>query len=210
MSQPILSILICTLPERRESFTRLLHELLNQDIFLSSKGVIGNYAVEVLSDNAKRGAKTIGAKSNAMKTKARGKYVMRIDDDDMVTPHFLSLITEACRTGSDIITFDFNYFVDGRYLKTMIVNRFLPDGNNHCSKHWAINYNPSHRFTISDSHYHLMAVKKELVDKVDFIDANNMEDVEYSKALIPLIKTEFHIDHALLNVFYDTKKEQNV
>lgn len=205
MSQPILSILICTLPERVDTFYKLLAELYRQR---DQNGGID--VVQIHFDMAGRGEKTIGAKSNDLKRKADGQYIMRIDDDDMVAPHFLKLIIEGCRTGKDIITFDFNYFVDGNYLKTMVVNRFLPDGNNHCSKLWAVNYNHTHRFTISDSHYHLMAVKKELADQVDFIDANNAEDVEYSKALIPLIKTEYHIEHALLNVFFSTTKTQNV
>ena len=45
---------------------------------------------------------------------------------------------------------------------------------------------------------------------ITFIDANNAEDIGYSKDLIPLIKSEFHIEHTLLNVYYDTKKIQNV
>ena len=33
-----------------------------------------------------------------------------------------------------------------------------------------------------------------------------MEDVTYSNALIPLIETEFHIEHTLLYVYYDPNK----
>ena len=205
MKQPLLTILVCTLPERRLKFQQLCHELRVQALKL------GTFKdLEFLSDDTKRGEMTIGKKRNKLKAAATGKYICFLDDDDIPSTHYIKLMLEACSQGKDIITFDFNYFVDEQYLKTMIINRFLPDGNNHCSKHWSINYNPSHRFTVSDTYYHLCALKKELADKVTFIDANNAEDIGYSKDLIPLIKSEFHIEHTLLNVYYDTKKIQNV
>jgi len=201
--KPLLSICICTLPERKRSFDLLLNELLKQRDLIKN----GDSLVQIFFDKAERGVKTIGAKSNDMKKCAQGKYIMRIDDDDVPQKHYLQLLLEACQNNFDIITFNFDYYVDGRYLKTNIVNRFI--GNDWNSKYWAINYNPTHRFTVDRIFYHLMAVKKEIADKVDFIDANNSEDVNYSEALIPLIKTEFHIDHSLLNVFFSSTKPQN-
>lgn len=169
----------------------------------------GKELIEIISDPTPRGVISIGAKRNYLKDSALGQYVVGIDDDDLCSQNYLQLMLEGCYSGKDIITFSFDYYVDGKYLKTMMMNRFLPDGNNHCSKHWATNYNKTHRYKIQ-GHYHLCAVKKELADQVDFIDANNMEDVNYSNALIPLIQSEFHIEHTLLNVYFDTKKIQNV
>ena len=215
MNQPLLSILICTLPERKKSFAALYAELLSQDAELCRQNIIKHSTIELISDAKDRGEATIGTKRNWLKESARSKYIMYLDDDDEISKNFLHLIVEGCMTGKDIITYDFNYFVDGKYLRTMMMNRFWgkdrPQGeNDHCSKHWATTYNPTHRFTIAESHYHLCAVKKELADQVQFIDANNAEDVEYSKALIPLIQSEYHIEHTLLNVNFSTTKTQNV
>ena len=203
---PILSILVCTLPERTKVFNELMAELNNQrnrvhnDFYPST--------VEIVVSDIDRGVITIGAKRNWLQKHSNGRYTMYLDDDDMI--HFMTLMIEACLTNKDIITYDFNYFVDQRYLKTMIMNRFLPDGNNHCSKHWAVNYNPSHRFTISESHYHLCAIKKKIAEQIPFIDSNNAEDVDFSKYITPLIESEFHIEHTLLDVFFSTKKIQNI
>lgn len=204
MTNPILSILICTLHEREEKFNNLYKELLRQTDQIHN----GRDLIQILYDNTERGLITIGGKSNLLYRRATGEYKIRIDDDDIPTPNYIQLMLEGCYSGKDIITFSFDYYVDMKYLKTMTMNRFLPDGNDHCSKHWATNYNKTHRYKIM-GHYHLCAVKRELADQVDFIDENNMEDVKYSEALIPLIQSEFHIEHTLLNVYFDTKKIQN-
>lgn len=205
MTKRLLSVLICTLPERKNSFDRLINELYRQRSLIPN----GEELIQIESDDTPRGEISIGAKRNLLKDAALGQYLMGIDDDDMIRENFLQLMLEGCYSGKDIITFSFDYYVDGKYLKTMVMNRFLPDGNDHCSKHWATNYNKTHRFKIN-GHYHLCAVKRELADQVDFIDENNMEDVTYSNALIPLIQSEFHLEHTLLNVYFDSKKTPNV
>jgi len=205
MTQRLLSVLICTLPEREKSFKKLIDELYRQRDLIPN----GEELIQIGFDGTPRGELSIGAKRNTLKDAATGLYAMGIDDDDMIRENFLQLILEGCYSGKDIITYSFDYYVDGKYLKTMVMNRFLEDGNDHCSKHWAINYNPTHRFKIM-GHYHLCAVKRDIADQVKFIDENNMEDVRYSEELIPLIQSEFHIEHTLLNVYFDSKKTPNV
>ena len=201
---PFLTICIATLPERKSSFDRLCSELYKQRNEIPN----GMNLIQIITDDAERGAKTIGAKSNDMIKKAKGKYILRIDDDDMPSKHYLHLLLEAiAQNDVDIITFNMDYYIDDKYNKTWVVNRFI--GNDWSSKHWAINYNPTHRFTVDRIFYHLMAVKRELAEQVGFINANNAEDVSYSDDLIPLIKTEFHIDHTLLNIFFSSTKTQN-
>lgn len=203
--QPILSILICTMPERIMKFDRLLAEIYRQR---------QEQNVEVIFNSSNRGVRTIGEKRNELKNAANGKYLAYLDDDDMINPHYLQLLVEGCKTvnsdadGYDLISFDFNYFVDGKYDKTIIMNRFI--GNDWCNKHWAQNYNPTHRFTKKGIHFHLCAVKSELANQVSFPDANNAEDIGYSDSLMPLIQSEFHIEHALLNVYFSTTKIQNI
>jgi len=204
MPKRLLSIHICTLPDRENSFKKLLNELHRQRDLIPN----GKELIEIVSDDAPRGTMNIGGKRNKLKKSTTGKYVVFIDDDDMVAQNYLQLMMEGCSSGKDIITFDMDYYIDGIYNKTWVINRFI--GCDWNSKHWAQNYNPTHRFTVDRIFYHLCAVRRELADQVDFIDANNAEDVGYSEALIPLIETEFHIEHCMLHIYFDTKKIQNV
>lgn len=200
-----LSILIPSTESRRSQTEILVAELKKQTTNKEAE-VLVNYDQGFVN-----GGKSIGTKRNELLKQATGQYVIFIDSDDFPTPHYVQLIYEATNYGiRDIITFDFNRFVDGIYERTFVVNRFFTNGNDWCSKYWAQNFNPSHKFSVNNQYYHLMAVKKELADQVTFIDANNDEDNQYSRGLIPLIKTEYHIHHALLNVFFDTKKIQNI
>lgn len=195
----LLSILIPTLPERRGKFEDLCKNLKDQCI----KSGVQDY-VEILSDDAERGTVSIGEKRNRLKNKATGRYIVGIDDDDTPSMHYIHLIIDAIQEGKDIVTFSLDYYIDGKYNKTAVVNRFI--GNNWSDPYWATNRNPSHRFTFNENYYHLCPVKKELVDQIDFIHENSMEDVEYSKALIPIIKTEKHIEHTLLSINFDSTK----
>ena len=61
-----LSVLICTIPERKNSFTNLFWEL--------NKQAMGN-SVQIVYDDAPRGTITIGAKRNLLLNKAMGDYV---------------------------------------------------------------------------------------------------------------------------------------
>lgn len=204
--RPLLSILICTLPEpdRIKSYNSLESEIRRQISEIPN----GDDLIEIISDAAPRGSILIGGKRNGLRDRASGIYVEWIDDDDMIARNFVQLMIEGCRTGKDIITFDMDYYIDGKYNKTYVINRFI--GCDLYSKHWAVNYNPTHRFTVDRTFYHLCAVKKELADQCPFIDANNAEDVGYSDALIPLIKSEFRIEHRMLDINFSTTKIQNV
>ena len=204
MNNPILSILICTLPEeyRIPKYNSLVQELQRQCSYFPGQ-------VEILTDSTPRGELTIGGKSNLLISRAKGEYVCRIDDDDKPSRHYIQLILEGCKTGMDIITFDMDFFRDGVYEKTYIINRFLKNGNDWRSKFWAQNYNHTHTYTINEIFYHLCPVKRKIANQVKFTDANEMEDVYYSRDITPLIKTEYRIMHVLLTVLHDSQKQLN-
>lgn len=92
-----LSVLIATLPQRRESFTRLYDELLRQ---------VGDRPIEILAfmDNRMR---TIGGKMNALLESSRGDYVTFCDDDDMVAENYIDSILDATevKPHPDVVTF---------------------------------------------------------------------------------------------------------
>jgi glycosyltransferase involved in cell wall biosynthesis len=199
---PTLSILIAALPdERKESFSWLINELNRQASFFP----LGT--VEILTDEALRGTKTIGEKRNDLVKRSTGSYLLFVDDDDRPHPHYLHLLLEATRYNPDIITFDFDYYRDRIFEKTMSIYHY--GTNDWCSVEASTTYRPSHRFSVNNMFYHLCAVKRELALQIPFIEANDMEDTDYTRRLFPLIKTEFHIEHSLLSVFFNSKKMPN-
>jgi hypothetical protein len=93
MTQPLLSILICSIPSRMTIAQQLYEYII---------GMVGDKQVEVLMlmDNKVR---TIGEKREDIKNICRGKYFMFVDDDDSL--YELNDIYEACKGDVDVITF---------------------------------------------------------------------------------------------------------
>lgn len=93
MAQPLLSILIPSIPSR---FARAVN--LYEDIV----AMVGDKDIEILmlTDNKKR---TIGEKREALKNISNGKYFMFVDDDDSL--YSVDAIYEACKNDVDVITF---------------------------------------------------------------------------------------------------------
>lgn len=89
---PLLSILIPTVPERAAQLAGLL-------------AILGDDPrVEILSfsDNRRR---TIGEKRDGLLRLARGEYVAFVDDDDSIAPDYFAEILPACAQGPDVVTF---------------------------------------------------------------------------------------------------------
>lgn len=183
-----LSILICTLPERKEKFDSLVKELTRQAVEIYLDGEI-----EILAEDSGRGVKSVGWKRNLLKKCARGEYIVFFDDDDMPAKNYLKEIIKAIETGADIITFNMDYYVNGKYVRKYIINRFIGE------------FFTETEYTIDRIFYHLCAVKKELAMKADFPDKNLQEDLEYSNDLKPFLKTEHRINKSLYNYYFDEK-----
>lgn len=90
-----LSILICTIAERKAQFDSLISELLKQDT---------QSQCEIISicDNKEL---TIGAKRQKLLDIAKGDFVVYIDDDDKVAPDYIEKICNAIQPGVDSIGF---------------------------------------------------------------------------------------------------------
>lgn len=103
----ILSVLICTTPERDYLFHPLYDELNKQVHDLHRvHNTLGQ--VEILVDSSKRfldGGLSIGKKRESLVKRANGKYLCFCDNDDWVAPNYIETLVRLCHKDKDIVTF---------------------------------------------------------------------------------------------------------
>ena len=167
------SILICTIPSRHHLLSTLL-----EDIELYKKNV--NIKVEVIFDS--RTDISIGKKRNSLITRSKGKYSCFVDDDDKITPNYLTVIEDAINSGSDYDCIALN-------------GRFYHGSQYKCSFYHSIKYSS---WTQNGVAYyrcpnHLNPIKTSIYRCTLFKDISMQEDLDFSKRLSEsgLIKTEY-------------------
>lgn len=182
----VLSILICSLHERREYLSRLLNVLKPQ--------LTPEVEVKLCIDNKEA---TTGHKRNELLKAAKGKYIIFIDDDDQVPDYYISELLIAAKSDADCFA---------------INGIITTDGKNEIK--WYLSKNNPNVTTVEKgvTHYlrttnHITAVKRELALKAGFPNKSNAEDKAYSSALIPYLKTEHIISKPMYHYQYVTKNK---
>jgi glycosyltransferase involved in cell wall biosynthesis len=176
-----LSILICSLTERRNIF---LDRLLNK---LEPQVKDKNVEILVLSDNAKR---SIGQKRNDAIKMANGRYTCFIDDDDLVSDDYVDLILKEIRDWSpDVIVFDALITFDEQRPKLVKYGREF----DYCEKQDAYYRHPNH----------LMVHKKSNIIEW-FKDIKTGEDDEWASRMLCRIVTQSRIEKILYYYEYRT------
>ena len=103
----VLSVLMPTIPERYEMFSRLrLAVELQIKKTYKIHPVLG--MVEIISDQSKKykdGGPSIGQKRQALLEKAKGDYVCFLDDDESIAPNYVEELLRLCYENPDIGTF---------------------------------------------------------------------------------------------------------
>lgn len=165
-----LSILICSL-KGREGMLRNLMSIL--------RGQMTN-DVEILVEKNNRKI-TIGAKRNILLGRARGDYVVFVDDDDRISGNYISKILNAISTLPDCVG------IEGEihFKKKGITRKFIH----------SIQYDKW--FESRGIYYrcpnHLNPVKREIALKIAFPNVSKREDEHYSLRIRLLLKTEVYI-----------------
>jgi GT2 family glycosyltransferase len=178
---PVLSILICSMPEREQKLNALL-------TFLASRS--RNLPVEIIVFNSPRGGFTTGYKRNVLLSESKGKYVAFIDDDDMVSDNYVSKILEAAKNDSDCIGIVGIYRKRGRsdwtFRHSITVTKWCKDSAN------CIYYRTPN---------HLNPIKREFAIKAGFPEITVGEDRSYSDRVRPMLKTETFIEDRIYFYF---------
>jgi len=181
----ILSLLIPTLPKRKELFDRLLEDLKKQ---------VGNKDnIEIASSPDEN--LTIGEKRNILLQRASGKYCAFVDDDDCVCHNYIDLILDALKHSPDCCSLKGLITTDGFNAKTFIHsirynNYFEKDG---------IYYRPPN---------HLNCIKTEIAKQFKFPEKSFGEDTDWAMQICHsgLLKHEIWIEPVLYYYKYISKK----
>lgn len=177
-----LSILIPSLTNRKK--------FLNQILISLEAQLIDGVEVCINIDN---GQKSVGQKRNELLKAANGKYVAFIDDDDYISDDYVSLVLNAVKDGCDVVGM--------HLLMTRKEMQETEERTYHSLKykHWYDEPDPDRkgkrRYFRNPNH--LNPVKRELALAVGFPELDHGEDHDYSKRLLPLLKTEVYIEQPI-------------
>jgi hypothetical protein len=138
---------------------------------------------------------SVGNKRNILIGSANGIYSAFIDDDDMVDSSYFSRIFEASKTMPDVIGLEGIITFSGtnphKFIHSLKYDKwFEKDG---------IYYrNPNH----------LNPIKLELSRQVKFPEKNFMEDRDFSRNILPLLRTEVYVNYPIYFYQFDQNKSE--
>lgn len=183
----ILSILIPTITERNEMFTKLFNELHRQleymQTFHPSLGKI-----EILVDNSAKfldGGLSIGKKCEALLKRAEGKYLCFLHDDDNISGNYLETIVRQCQSGADVITFRSLANLENYW--SVIDMSLKYSVNDQCSPDYITRRRP----------WHICPVKSFLAKVHDFEDINYGEDWAWFEKVADSCLSEDHSESVI-------------
>lgn len=183
----VLSILIPSIPSRRQQLTTLLGELYNQQADLNNTHPsLGS--VEILVDDSARyldGGLSIGNKRELLKQRAGGKYLCFLDDDDGITPNYIETLVRLCNEGQDIVTF--RTLIKNDHYWALIDMDWNTATNTEVSPHGNINRTP----------WHICPVKAEIAKREQFSDLNHNEDWTWMERVLANVNSQSHSDMIL-------------
>lgn len=170
-----LSILICTIESRKEQFTNLL-------LYLNSQTT---KEVEIVSicDNKEI---SVGAKRQKLLELAKGEYISFVDDDDWLSPNYVSNILKAIETKPDCIGF-------------LINCKGTPGVSASASNRWLDWADKVGGFDYVRTIYHKNPIKRSIALEIGYKDLRFAEDYDYSKRLKQsgLLKSEEFINEVM-------------
>ena len=169
-----LSILICTVPSRVESFFPKLLKTLESQLTKDAE-------VLWLGDNKQR---TVGEKRNNLLSIANGEYVTFVDDDDEITNDYVSQILNAIKEGADVINFNVMCSVNGGEYRRVDYDASFGRDSDHADHYKRI---PNH----------IMCIRRELAVRTGFPKISMSEDADFAKRLRPLIRSQSFIRKTL-------------
>ncbi len=177
-----LSILVCSLPQRRAQLEWLIDHVYDQIINLYP------FRAEVVVDD-RRGL-TVGQKRQALLERAKGEYVAFVDDDDIVPFDYVSRVISGLHQNErpDALSLEGVMTTDGAKPERFVHSLHVEEWHTKDRVHYR-------------SLNHLNVVKRELALQAGFGDEQVGEDHAYSRRLKELVKTEGDMGDAPLYIY---------
>lgn len=174
--EPLLSIMIASLPERKDKLARLLAILEPQ--------ITDESELLVFVSNK---AETLGQKRDRMIRAAVGRFVCFVDDDDIVADDYVSLVTEAIKNNPDIDCVGFAGTLE------------CPNGTVYKERYTIQNRDRMGRFNNVYECFvgHITPIRRDIVLSVGFKSVDFGEDSEFCKQIMPLCQKEAYIDKVM-------------
>lgn len=186
-----LSILICTLPERKHFLERVMHRL---------KPQLTNEIEVLISDENKD--VPIGKKRNDLMNKAIGEYICFIDDDDWVSEKYIEKILKATDYKPDVIGFNSIITIDQQTPRRVEITL---NHDNWDHKMGKIN-GEDHPVVYYRCPNHLSPVKRKIALNINFPEISNQEDKFYSLSLQNFCREEIYINEYMY--YYDCRDDK--
>lgn len=185
--KPILSILIPTIPGRKEMFHKLVHELDQQcGILAEAHPTLGFVSLHFEGGQPfLNGGLSIGKKRQALVKEAIGKYLCFLDDDENIAPNYVETLVRLCQHNADVVTF--------RNLTTTDHYWTIVD----MSLNYKVNDQASPNFITRRRPWHICPVKSEFAKLYPFEDINYGEDYDWMSKVLTHCTTEVHTDAVL-------------
>jgi GT2 family glycosyltransferase len=184
----MLSILIPTLPDRKEFLDRLMFKIADQ----------ATSEIEVLVDEDTES--TTGEKRNRLIDSCETEYCVFIDDDDLIADDYIEKHLRILKANPnvDAIGFKGRITTNGRDPKTFIIKH----GSDYCED------KSSGQIVYLRPINHICVVRTEIARKVRFPDKTFAEDYDYAIRLAQsgLIKHAAFIDEVMYHYLYRLKK----
>ena len=185
----LLSILIPTLESRRMQCEHLCREI-DRQILLAGAGDL----VEVLTLRDS-GSASVGEKRNQLVSSARGRFIVFIDDDDMVSSDYVDQLTKVLQTHpeADCVSFTGEISFRGAHRRSMV-----------------------HSIEFTDWHHrrgqylrppcHITPIRREIASRYAFAEVDYAEDMDWSLRLSrdQALKREVILDRTLY--FYHCRR----
>lgn len=189
----ILSILIPTMYKRAGMLASMLREIYQQ---IEEGGF--SEIVEVLV-KADEGEVSTGKKRNDLLHEAKGEWVVFVDDDDEISPLYLSEILKALETNPDAVGINGTITSNGANEKRW----FISKDHGYCAAK-----DEEGREIYMRYNNHLSPTRRSIAIQVGYPDVYIGEDYAYANSLhlLALVKTEVKIDRPLYKYKFLTHK----
>lgn len=187
--KPKLSILICHKPGREHFLKRLKAVIMPQ---------IDTVAEVLIDDDPHI---SIGAKRNRLLDNAEGEYVCFIDDDDLVSENYVSLLMDGINKGVDCCSLKGIITEDGK-------NPLIFEHSIVYHEYRTVTNSPPGEVRYERYPNHLNCIKASIAKKFRFPEMNHGEDADWATQIHKsgLIQTEHYIQEVIYYYEYISKK----